>query len=648
MLNTSEFEGCGWREVVNKGFDPDDFRYRTLCQGFVDLRNIATEDGDNNKACVFSLLASACSFSMNPSSLNDPFKGDVYFRSVGCKDLRELSGEDVDYLSGVVDVVDDFWLKARIADIVWLRLEPRNERFLFSALDAYIKIPLNKDTWYSGGKDCWGRAIALICWLKDRGKNRSEIVLDVINDVFGNAKICDINFILDLSRILLLNKFGRSRAKYFGDVLRKFSCSSNAQGDGRGSCKCARVAADWYGLAKESGGKSDMLAVCARYYAETARLCESCEDPDYMTASLMYDRSIECFLKISGADKRKEYDVRARVRQIAVDKARVDEWLVTDMADVRVGYCDLSELVGSARGGVAGKSFEEAFLVFCHMIEKPDLKKMKERAGNQLKYPSISMMFDRIIKEGGRTVGKISGASLDGSSCSGPDAIEWISIEEYLRRISVSVLGLLIPALDVLALEHRLLEYDFIRLAEGSPFVPFGRARVFGRALYFGYDRDFVSAVHLLLPQFENMVRWRLKLAGESTINRDSNGVEFEIGLSNLLQHEKARELFDESLLFEFRALFGSPYGVNLRNQVSHGLLNDEDFTSVYAVYVWWLALSLVYNSWWLAEYGNKNQDKKEVDEGAPYSDDNIPSVPVTVTAAPAPTSAPAPSADRH
>ena len=53
-------------------------------------------------------------------------------------------------------------------------------------------------------------------------------------------------------------------------------------------------------------------------------------------------------------------------------------------------------------------------------------------------------------------------------------------------------------------------------------------------------------------------------------------------------------KIFGEDLCFEIKALFCDPAGPNLRNNVAHGLLDDNACRSLYAVYAWWLGLKLV------------------------------------------------------
>ena len=131
--------------------------------------------------------------------------------------------------------------------------------------------------------------------------------------------------------------------------------------------------------------------------------------------------------------------------------------------------------------------------------------------------------------------------------------------------------------------------------------MPIGRERLFGMALFAGYDYDFVTALHLLIPQIEHMVRFHLKSAGVKTTTLDSKGIETENGLSTLMDLPECKTIFGEDLTFEIQALFCDAFGPNLRNELAHGLLDDKACQTAYAVYAWWLGLKLVFNTFWNA-----------------------------------------------
>ncbi|WP_370682982.1 DUF4209 domain-containing protein [Pseudomonas syringae pv. atrofaciens] len=98
---------------------------------------------------------------------------------------------------------------------------------------------------------------------------------------------------------------------------------------------------------------------------------------------------------------------------------------------------------------------------------------------------------------------------------------------------------------------------------------------------------DFGMAVHFLIPQLENIVRFHMKGAALKTSNTDLEGIENENGLSTLLDVEGVDAVFGADIVFEMKALFCSALGSNLRNAFAHGLMDDDDFYSADAVYTW-------------------------------------------------------------
>nr|WP_274521872.1 DUF4209 domain-containing protein [Halorhodospira halochloris] len=107
------------------------------------------------------------------------------------------------------------------------------------------------------------------------------------------------------------------------------------------------------------------------------------------------------------------------------------------------------------------------------------------------------------------------------------------------------------------------------------------------------------------------MVRHHLKIAGVKTTSLDKNGIEHEIGLSSLIEIPEVKKIFGEDLAFEFDALLCNSFGPNLRNEIAHGLLDDQSCESIYAIYAWWLGLRLTFNTFWNAIH-RESQDSEE------------------------------------
>lgn len=50
-----------------------------------------------------------------------------------------------------------------------------------------------------------------------------------------------------------------------------------------------------------------------------------------------------------------------------------------------------------------------------------------------------------------------------------------------------------------------------------------------------------------------------------------------------------------KNLIFALNTIFCSKFGFNMRNNVAHGMLDDQAFQSFKALYIWWFALKFCY-----------------------------------------------------
>ncbi len=278
---------------------------------------------------------------------------------------------------------------------------------------------------------------------------------------------------------------------------------------------------------------------------------------------------------------------------------------------------DISKLVENARKAVSGKTLVEALKAFCNLHHGVDVKQARESALERLRnHPMHAFFPATVMSRDGRVIAKRPGLSYSGALSENDEiTIRAEMVRDHALFISIVAHGDIWPALEILWLEHRLREYDFVGLASQSPIVPKDRVRLFGKALFAGYDRDFATALHLLVPQIEHMVRYHLKQSGAKTTSLDLNGIEKENGLTTLMDLPEADAIFGDSLSFEIRALFCDAFGPNLRNELAHGLLDDEACQSIHSVYAWWFGLRLIFNTFWNATHNatpGNDEERKE------------------------------------
>ena len=589
VLTAEDFVGCGWKEVLESAKDKD---YRWTYVAFYDAAKQAINEDRQARGKVLWLLADACSMRLSPASANEPFKPFLSPQNGRWPIPDDFSETDITFFADIVGTIDNPWLKARLADLVWLIRH--DFRFALMAIDSYRSIPLDTETWLPYGEECWQRAIGLAFTLGAGVGDRLTEMEASIFEVVESATKQDGFLGFWLANLLSSHALGSDHATTIATNLETLAREFEHDGELHRAREYFRVAADWFKISGDDAKSYAMTVEVAEGWAKEAVARLSSDDPSHLVAAVFYENAIQTYRTIPHSG-RATYQVDERIAELRAHLNESGEKSLHEMKVVSTPGVDISHNAEKARKAVRGKERVEALKEFANLYPGVNVKELRENAieGRRL-YPLASLFSSKTMGSGGRTVAKNFGDD--------DKSILSQMISDHGISVVLAVWGDILPAQEILLLEHRLREANFIGLARQSPFVPIGRELLFGKALYAGYDRDFVTALHLLVPQIEHAVRFHLKQDGVTT-TLDSKGIETENSLSWLMELEETEHIFGEDLSFEIKALFCNLSGPNLRNNLAHGLLDDQACQSAYAIYAWWFGLKLVFNPFWNAAH---------------------------------------------
>ncbi|MEB8536869.1 DUF4209 domain-containing protein [Acidithiobacillus ferriphilus] len=599
VISAQDFVDSGWKEAIAQTSREG---YSAMWQALSSAARSAIEQGRSEHGKVLWLLADACSMMLSPSSPNEPFKPFAVFHDRRSVIPEDMSDADILFFAEVIDAVDDDWLKARLSDLVWLKGKPRNTGFALKAIDAYRSLPLDTDTWIHGGRDCWPRAIGLARMLKGGAGDRLEQMEASIVVAFDTATRADGFLGIWLADLLKSNGLGRAHRTDVAKKLEALAREFDAEGDLHRAREYFSAAAEWHKAIPDEVKSAEMTAAVAEGWVKEAVARSASENPSHMVAASFYENAIQVYRTIPRAE-RATHRVDERITELRTHLNDSGEKSLGEMGLIRTPGVDITQIVDNARKSVTGKSTQEALLAFANLHRGARAEELRNSALERMRqHPLQSLFAATVMSSDGRVIAKRPAMSLSGESSENDEiAIRAEMIRDYGILVSIVVQGDIWPALEVLLLEHRLREADFTELARHSPIIPKDRAGLIGKALFAGYERDFVTALHLLIPQIEHMVRVHLKQAGAKTANLDKDGIQNENGMSTLMDLPEAEQVFGEDLAFELRSLFCDSFGPNLRNELAHGLLDEDGCHSPFAIYAWWLALRLTFNTWWNA-----------------------------------------------
>ncbi|EMF4670793.1 DUF4209 domain-containing protein [Providencia stuartii] len=596
-ISVQDFNTSDWKDSIAQAAREG---YSAMWQALSVAARDAIEQGRIEHGKVLWLLADACSMMLSPSSPNEPFKPFAVFHDRRSVVPEDFSDSDILFFAEIVDEVDNDWLKARLSDLVWLKSKPRNIEFALKAIDAYCCLPLDTDTWIHGGRDCWPRAISLARMLKGGAGDRLQQIETKIFAAF-HASIRDDGFLgVWLADLLKSNRLGWSHRTGVSTKLETLAREFDDEGDLHKAREYFSAAAEWYKSIPDEVKAAGMTVLVAEGWVKEAVARVASESPSHMVAASFYENAIQIYRTIPRAE-RSAHQVDERIAELRVHLNNSGERAIGEMELIQTSEVDLTQNIEKARESVTGKSAQNALLAFANLHRGVNAEKLRNSTLERMRqHPLQSLFTATLMSRDGRVIAKRPAMGLGGELTEDDKiAIRAEMIHDYGILVSIVVQANIWPALEVLLLEHRLRESDFIELARYSPIVPKERVGLFGKALFAGYERDFVTALHLLIPQIEHLVRVHLKQAGTKTTNLDKDGIENENGMSTLVGLPEAEQVFGKDLVFEFESLFCNAFGPNLRNELAHGLLDEDGCNSPFAIYAWWLALRLTFNTWW-------------------------------------------------
>lgn len=141
-------------------------------------------------------------------------------------------------------------------------------------------------------------------------------------------------------------------------------------------------------------------------------------------------------------------------------------------------------------------------------------------------------------------------------------------------------------------------KFDFTKetlsfLLEDNIFVQPNRKESYINGMISGFNFDFTTAMHLLMPQIEHGIRCLAQECGAVVYKTLKTGVEECLSLESILKLPEVEECFDEVFLFNLKLFFTSDFGFGMRNIVSHGLYSDNELCLPSGIAVWWFAFHI-------------------------------------------------------
>lgn len=538
-----------------------------------------SEEFDAKTRRVFGFISAICGFHFKPEDKVEPFAN-----KWAMDGKRSLMGSDlekpqVDELAAAFSSFRNPGLRARIADLIWVRDKTRSQ-FARTAIDCYCDLAdgllaghlterFERNSATGIGIEKLLRRSAVIAsrtgWNKPENDRLRALMLEVLR------KSKDSENQIDLVR------FGRLASDF--SVERTDSLLSDL--DQRAATQAEQ----------KKFNEAESLQQLSILIAKRSRNEALIRAGSLALVSILEQKSYAsegAFLKthalqeaINALDGLK--DVR-EIRQRLHDNLTTSQLHMYEEFGQFEHKIDLTDEVERITRHIESLDFFGLIEALAYSSMPETREKLLQDARDQAqKFPLSSMFPTSIVDTKGRTVGKVAG-SVDSAD---DERARYQVIQSEGLRMGLAVTASIGPIRQFIS-DNFVVDLDvMIRICEASPFVPSGLEVNFARGLQAFIAGDDPIASSLLVPNLEAGLRAMVEMAGRANTKIVTGGFEQLIGLGPMFErHEDVlKQVFGEALVFCIENLFIHEHGPKVRHNICHGTVSYGALYSAEYVY---------------------------------------------------------------
>lgn len=586
VLTRSDFEQYRVNEVLARKKNTLNhvyLAYYSACgEQIGHYRNIDNEIG----VALFSLFHALSSMYMELVDPKNPLRP-MWVMADGSQSTTpdDFSDEQLNFLAEIVQDVSEVNMRARIADVLWLR--KRDHLFARLAFENYLEsVDREHPTHYMKEHVIRAMQIATLLNSAELFGEAKTLAQQIANTELESNEIGSWHFM-----IVWLAKYDQPARENYADQLWGKAEEVEHAGDLDFAIRLRERAIEIYKESKNPGRKKEaqleLVDILANYAAHDA------ENGDYWVARHRIELALQLHTRASGNKEQRE-KLQLHQREYAKKSYDNMNW---QQATAELAQENLDQLNAQALQmveSVKGKSLEDALMTLAYFPHQISARTARESAERYKQESAVYRIACAVVFD---PAGKIVNRDIPFATASYYAVLTRNLFFQF-------VIG---PAILQITSEHTVDIETLMPILEKSDFIPKDRLRTFAYALIAGLKFEYVSVAHILPPLIENAFRTVLSFMGVVTSRMNNKMIEEEQPLGWILCHPAIKEILGENLLFDLKTLLvkdREDKGLNLRNEMAHGLLRDEAYFQeneeysdmhTHTMYLWWLALSLCF-----------------------------------------------------
>ncbi len=551
---------------------------------------------------VYGLLHVVASFHPNYDAKGNPY-GPMWRNADGTRSLmaEDLTESDLEALCAILEEITDPEYRARVGDVLWE--SKRDYKAAQIAVRAFLESAERRKT-----DDLWSpyahrleRAAQLAAKL-GFGKPLHQEVLAVVEAAIKESENNLKAGLLSNRLMMIALAHDAADTARYAALCERLAKDFAAEGNWDFSEDYWQLAENWHRKAKNAAEAQRCQLAAADCLVSKAE--KSLEDNKFGFghAAHWMGRGVEALRKAK-ADPNRIKEIHLRFLEL--EREALSEMSPMDLnVDEIPGFRDSEEIMQeAARAHVRGCNFERAVTRLAHIAKPINTASVRKQMASESEEFIGDKIFGTVaLDHTGKVADSMPPFGL-GSADGEAEAMRKKMVQ-HARQIywPIQVAWKIEPARITILREHGIRQRDFIWLVVGNPFIPSGHERMYVQGLQAGFFGDWLTAMHLLIPQVEASLRHVLQQSGVVTSTLEADGTQTERDLNQLLWMPEMEPIFGPDITFDLRGILIERFGHNMRNESAHGLMPEGAFYQPASVYLWWLVMRLCWIGYKLAQ----------------------------------------------
>jgi Domain of unknown function (DUF4209) len=542
----------------------------------------AAAEGDRELEAFYATLGGICSYYFKPEEPLDPYGPMMVMNGSRTAIPADLRDCDLDALSRMLPELRPAGLRARAADVLWIRR--RDQAAAQIAVTSYIDASRRwPDDWIHDAIEQVERALQIAAQLGRGGAYLATQTVDRIREMLGEPDIAAIGPRRHLLRLLLGYREIGGLESELDEAAQRASELLAA-----GSYSDARL---WFELAAELAAGLDRTedyrrhcVAAAETWVSEAEIAASGEAPSHMRAAGLIEFAIKSLRGVGG--------MRERIDELHQKMLGWQGHTTGEMQQFSAEI-DLTDFVQHSIERVSGKPLPQALVAMALAYGYRDVQHIRDEVMRLMQEHPLQFLFSKsILDSKGRVVARPPSMSTSDDDET-EAAIQAEMFSQARTTMGIVVQGSINPARRTVLAEHPLSYAVVLQLIGPSPFIPAGHEQMYAKGIWAGFNGDFATAAAILAPELEDAIREEMDRHGVMLPRLDAYAIHKARQLGEYLYCAGAEAVYGPDKLFMLKAVLCNDFGADMRDRVAHGLLSYPEYMSTESAFLWWLALRL-------------------------------------------------------